>query len=35
MSIKHLVDAKDHEIRKFTQTLKITDYDMIRLRVMN
>ena len=34
MNIKELIERKDMEIKKYTQ-IKVTDYDMIRLRVIN
>ena len=33
--MKQLIDAKDMEIRKAQKALNITDYDMVRIRVLN
>jgi hypothetical protein len=34
MNIKELIERKDFEIKKYTQ-VKVTDYDMIRFRVIS
>ena len=34
MNIKELIERKDLEIKKYTQ-IKVTDYDMIRFRVIS
>jgi hypothetical protein len=34
MNIRELIERKDFEIKKYTQ-VKVTDYDMIRFRVIS
>lgn len=33
--IKNMIDAKDEQLRKLTAIAMITDYDVIRLKIVN
>jgi hypothetical protein len=35
MGIKEMIDAKDEELRRVSSVLLVSDYDMIRLKVVN
>ena len=33
--MKNLIESKDEELKKMRKNLSVTDYDMIRLRILN
>ena len=33
--MKNLIESKDEELKRIRKSLSITDYDMIRLRILN
>ena len=35
IDMKNLIESKDEELKKMRKNLSVTDYDMIRLRILN